>query len=179
MTHAPLACLATAPVSIDRVLPPICSSFVDFIDFPSSARPLITSTFMFGKGRMSESGQGGVPSAESRVPSRSNSALGTRNSALFLLADAELIDDGAIPLVVGLLEVVQQATTAADELQKSAAAVMILRVRFEVLRQVADAVRQERDLHFGRAGIRIVSLVVRYEACFLFLGRWQNPVSLA
>src|SRR5947207_2667324 len=60
-----------------------------------------------------------------------------------LFANAELVDDRAIPREVGLLEVIEKTAAAADELQKAAAAVMILRVRLEVLGQVSDAIGEK------------------------------------
>jgi hypothetical protein len=56
-----------------------------------------------------------------------------------LFADAELGDDGFIPLRVVLLEVVEQATTPADHHEKSAARAVILLVRFEMIRELTDA----------------------------------------
>src|SRR5437879_10018374 len=86
-----------------------------------------------------------------------------------LLSDTELIDDDAITLVVGLLEVIEKTAPAADEFQKSAAAVVIFRVRLEMLRQIGNSVREECDLHFWGTGIAIVSGVMGYQLCFLLL----------
>jgi hypothetical protein len=95
-----------------------------------------------------------------------------------LLTDTELVDDRAVPLHVDLLEIVQQAAAATDELQKTAAAVMILRVRLEVLGKIGNAVREECDLHFWRSGIAVMDAILVDEVRLLFLGRRQNPVSL-
>src|SRR4051794_31859152 len=94
-----------------------------------------------------------------------------------LLADTELVDDRAIAIVVGLLQVVEQATTPADQLEQSAAAVMVLRMRLEVLGEVGDTVRQKRDLHLRRAGVAVMGGVARNQLRFLLLGGRQNPVS--
>src|SRR5712691_3047152 len=109
------------------------------------------------------------------MPATQHSALGTQH----LLSDSQLIDDRAVSLLVGLFEVVQKTAAAADELQQSAPAVVILRVRFEVFGQIADAVRQKGDLHFGRAGVTVVGAILRNQVRFLLLGAWQNTVSLA
>ncbi len=90
-----------------------------------------------------------------------------------LLANPELVDDRAVPLHVDILEVVEKPAAPADELQKAAAAVMILRVRFEVLGQVGDPVRQQRDLHFRRTGIARVRRIAVDEVRFLLLGGGQ------
>src|SRR5215212_5452521 len=96
-----------------------------------------------------------------------------------LLADAELVDDRAVALVVDLLEVVEKTTPTPDELQEAAAAVMILRVRLEVVRQIRNAAREECDLHFWGAGIAVMRAILGYELRFLLLRRGQNLFSLA
>src|SRR6476620_4138283 len=68
-------------------------------------------------------------------------------------ADAELLDDGLIALVVLAASIVEQLTAQAHHLQKATARVVVLLVRLEVLGQVIDAMRQDRDLHFRRASI--------------------------
>src|SRR5688572_25544984 len=77
-----------------------------------------------------------------------------------LLTNAELVDDRAVALHVDLLEVIQQAAAAPDQLQKAAAGVVILRVRLEVLGQIADAVREECNLHFWRPGIGVMDAIL-------------------
>ena len=96
-----------------------------------------------------------------------------------LLTNSEFVDDRAIALEVGLLEVIQKTAATADELQKPAPAVMIFRVLLEVFRQIGDATREERDLHFGRPSVPVVRFVLPDELCFLLLGGRQNTVSLA
>src|SRR5690606_37392725 len=67
-----------------------------------------------------------------------------------LLTNAERGDDLAVPLDVVAAQVVEQAAALADELQETAARVVVLRVRLEVLREVGDALGEQRDLHLGR-----------------------------
>ncbi len=77
-----------------------------------------------------------------------------------LLSQAELADDRAVTLDVVLLQVVQQASSATDHLLKTAAAVEVLLVDFQVLGQVSDAVGQDSNLYFGRTGVALVSSVL-------------------
>src|SRR5262245_29154670 len=70
-----------------------------------------------------------------------------------LLADAELTNQLRIAVGVLALQVVKQTATLAYELEEASPGVMILDVGFEVLRQVADAFAEERDLDFGGASI--------------------------
>src|SRR6266540_1647349 len=141
MTQAPLACLATAPVSRDRGRPPISNSFLYVIDFLRCRRPLIASSvFVFrGAGRMMGSGRKDDV-REARQKSCGRTSVRPRGFRLF--ADAELLDHGAVAVEIGLLEVVEQAAAPADELEQAAARVVVLRVRLEVLGQVVDAVRE-------------------------------------
>ena len=55
-----------------------------------------------------------------------------------LLTQAEFLDDTFISVGIVLFEVVEQATTLADHHEKSAARAVVLLVRFEVLRQLAN-----------------------------------------
>jgi hypothetical protein len=48
---------------------------------------------------------------------------------------------------------------------------MVLRVRFEVLGQIAYPFAQDSHLHFGRTRVRIVQPVTRDKAAFVFLGQ--------
>jgi len=70
-----------------------------------------------------------------------------------LLADAELGNNGFVPFRVVLLQVVEQATTPAHHHEKSAARAVVFLVRFEVFRQLTNALAQQRDLNFRTAGI--------------------------
>jgi len=60
-------------------------------------------------------------------------------AAKFLLAQAEFADDALVTLGIVFLEVVEQAATLADQHEKTAARTVIFLVRFEVLRQLANA----------------------------------------
>jgi len=64
--------------------------------------------------------------------------LGSKKLRACLLAQAELLDDILIAIGIVFLEVVEQAATLADHHEKSAARAVVLLVRFEVLRQLAN-----------------------------------------
>src|SRR5437867_4110778 len=76
-----------------------------------------------------------------------------------LLADPELLDHALVTLEVASLEVVEQAATLSHELEQPTTGVVVLAVHLEVLRQVPDAVGEERDLHLGRPGVAGVPAV--------------------
>src|SRR4051812_47109237 len=70
-----------------------------------------------------------------------------------LAAQTELGDEGAVALEVVLAQVVEQATTLADEHEQAATAVVILLVLPKVLGQIVDARRQQGDLDPGAPGV--------------------------
>ena len=74
-----------------------------------------------------------------------------RNS--LLLAEAESLNDRFVALGIVFFEVVEQATALADQHEKTAARTVIFLVRFEVVRQLTNALAQQSDLDFRAAGI--------------------------
>ena len=102
-------------------------------------------------------------------------------------ADAELLDDALVPLLVLALHVVEELAALAHHLQEAAARVVVFLVRLEVLGQIVDPLREDRDLHLRRAGIVGLGGIVlderalalwrnRHRASFLFGGgRGQCP----
>ena len=86
-----------------------------------------------------------------------------------LLTDTELVDDSAVTLDVLLLEVSEKISSVTDHLEKTAAAVVILRVDLQVLGERVDAVGEDRDLDLRRAGILLVDLVLCDDLLFYVL----------
>ena len=86
-----------------------------------------------------------------------------------LLSQAELANDRAVTLDIVLLQVVQQTSSVTDHLLKTAAAVEVLLVDFQVLGQVSDAVGQNSNLYFGRTCVALVSSVLLDDAVLEFL----------
>jgi hypothetical protein len=78
-----------------------------------------------------------------------------------LLADAELADENAVAARVLALQVLQEAPTLPDELQEPAPGVVVLGMRLEVLREIADPLAEEGHLNLGRPGVRSVEAVSR------------------
>ena len=68
---------------------------------------------------------------------------------------------GSARRIVGIfaLQIVQQAAALADQLEETAARVMIFRVRLEVLGEIADAFAENGDLNFRGAGVGVVRAV--------------------
>src|SRR5690606_22854884 len=68
-------------------------------------------------------------------------------------AQAELLDEGAVALDVDAPQVTLQAATLADQEEQTTTAVVVVLVLLQVLGEVLDALREQRDLHLGRAGV--------------------------
>jgi len=77
-----------------------------------------------------------------------------------LPAQTQLGNDFAVALDVASLDVVEKTTTPTDHHQKSTATVMVVRVGLQMLGEMVDAIGQQRDLHFRRAGIGSVRTVL-------------------
>jgi hypothetical protein len=87
-----------------------------------------------------------------------------------LFADAELGNNRLIPFRVVLLQVVEQTTASANHHEKSAARAMVFLVRFEVFRQLTNALAQQRDLDFGTASIGSVRAIRVNDGLLLLSG---------
>ncbi len=75
------------------------------------------------------------------------------------LADVELVDERAVTLDVDALQVVELATTLADELEQTTTGVVVFLVRLEVLGELRDAFAQKGDLNFGRTRVAFFGAV--------------------
>jgi hypothetical protein len=87
-------------------------------------------------------------------------------SQILLLANAEFLDYVLVALGIVSLEVVQQAATLADHHQETAAGGVILLVRLEMIRQIADPFAEHRDLNFRAPRIAIVGSEPGYDVLF-------------
>ena len=83
-----------------------------------------------------------------------------QDTFLDLLADAEFPDDGFVTLGIVSLEVVEQATPLADQHEQAAARAVVLLVRFEVVRQLANAFTNDSDLNLGTPRVSRVRLIL-------------------
>jgi len=87
-----------------------------------------------------------------------------------LLADAELPNDGLITLGIVSLEVVEQATPLADQHEQAAARAVVLLVRLEVVRQLANAFTDNGDLNLGTPRVSRVRLILVNDRFLLLSG---------
>src|ERR1051325_10161079 len=94
--------------------------------------------------------------------------------AFGLPPQAELLDQVSVALEVTLLQVLQEAATPADELEQASARMVVFRVSSEMLGELVDASREERDLHVGRAGVLLAAPVLADDVLLRFLGEGQT-----
>src|SRR5438105_589619 len=108
-----------------------------------------------------------------------------------LFAKIQLLQDVSVLGQILFLEVIEQLATAGRHLEQPAARVEVLAVGAEVLGEMIDPGRQERDLHFAGAGIGLVGLelgdyfwlnycgrhgyVLRWHDCRSFLRSPRDP----
>jgi hypothetical protein len=93
-----------------------------------------------------------------------------QDSFLDLLADAEFPDDGFVTLGIVSLEVVEQATPLADQHEQAAARAVVLLVRFEVIRQLANAFTNDGDLNLGTPRVSRMRLILVNDRFLLLSG---------
>ena len=87
-----------------------------------------------------------------------------------LFADAEFPNDRLIALGIVSLEVVEQATPLADQHEQAAARAVVLLVRFEVIRQLANAFTNDGDLNLRTPGVSRVRLILVNDRFLLLSG---------
>jgi hypothetical protein len=98
--------------------------------------------------------------------------LGLRSQVFFasLLANAELPNDRLIALGIVSFEVVEQATPLADQHEQAAARAVVLLVRLEVIRQLANAFTNDGDLNLGTTRVSRVRLIPVNDGFLLLSG---------
>src|SRR5262249_35248543 len=87
---------------------------------------------------------------------------------LLLAAQAQLGDELTITLDVVVAYVVEQSTSATDQLHQATAGVMITLVNLEMLGQVGDTLAEDGDLHLWRSRIGLVGTVSRDRGGFVW-----------
>jgi hypothetical protein len=92
-----------------------------------------------------------------------------------LAAEPEFLDQAPVPFQVSLLQVAEEPPAAADQLEQSAAGVMILPVGAEMLGQLVDPAREKGDLNLGRARVRIALAVPGDDFSLGFFGESHSP----
>jgi hypothetical protein len=92
-----------------------------------------------------------------------------------LSAEAEIIDDGAVPLNIVVPHIIEQAAAAADQHQQPATRMVILLVDLQVLGEVLNAMGKQADLDLGAAGVAVMKFKLVDQTLF-FLHRKNHGV---
>ena len=87
-----------------------------------------------------------------------------------LSADPKFRDDRAVTFDVGAVKVVEQAAALTDHLVHAKTAVIVLRMDFQVLGELTDALGEDGDLDLGGSGVGLVSAVVLDNGGLLVFG---------
>ena len=95
-----------------------------------------------------------------KCETRGPQSLRPRVSVIGLVTETQLLNELAIRLDVGAPQIVQQSAALAYHLQEATAAVMVLAMRAEVIREIVDALGQYRDLDLRRTGIALMRPVL-------------------
>ena len=97
---------------------------------------------------------------------RQTLSLGFHGAVDESLAKAELANQRLVALVGNALEIVELATTLADQLQETTARMMILRVGLEVPGEFRDTRREDCDLDLGRTRVCLMGSVLSDDFSF-------------
>jgi hypothetical protein len=85
----------------------------------------------------------------------------------FLVTEPQFLNQLAIRLDIRSPEIVQQSATLAYHLQEAAATVVILAVVTEMIREVVDALGQDRNLNLCGPRISLMGPVLLDRRCFV------------
>jgi len=77
-----------------------------------------------------------------------------------LLAQTELLDELTVDVRLSGGQVVQEAATASDHLQKTRTGVVVLLVGLQVICQFLDALSNQSNLDLGGSGVAWVGLIL-------------------
>jgi len=94
-----------------------------------------------------------------------------------LFANLQPLQGGPVPRLIDAPQIIQEPTAPADQLQETTSRMVIFLVQLKMIREISDAVRQYRDLHFRRSGIPIMLPVLPDQVRFRFLHQGHLPLS--
>lgn len=90
-------------------------------------------------------------------------------SVTVLLTKAEFLNECAIPLNIGFLEIGEKVSSVADHLKKTAVGMVVMRVGFDMLVEVVDAGCQNGNLYLRRTGVALMGGIFFDDSLFFFL----------
>ena len=84
------------------------------------------------------------------------------------MAQLELLGERLVAAQIRVVQIIEEPAALADHQQQPAARAVILLGRLQMLGQLVDALREQRDLHVGGTGVFGVQLKLfnRLRLCF-------------
>jgi hypothetical protein len=79
------------------------------------------------------------------------------------LPETKPLNELAVLVSVGALQIIEQLAPLADHLEQSPAGMVILDIALEVIGQAVDAGGEKRNLHFRGSGVAGSALMIRYD----------------
>ena len=89
-----------------------------------------------------------------------------------------LLEQRLVTRLVPLLEVVEQRAAGRNQLQEATTRMVVLHVGLEMVGEVGDAFRQDRDLNLWLAGIAGLVGILLDDFRFAFCGNRHRSISL-
>ena len=84
-----------------------------------------------------------------------------------LVAQPQVLNQLTVRIDIRPSQIVQEPATLAYHLQEATTTVVIFAVLAEMVREVVDALGQDRDLNLGGPGIALVGPVLLNRGCFI------------
>jgi hypothetical protein len=84
------------------------------------------------------------------------------------VAQLQFLGDRLVASQIGMLQIVEQAAALADHDQQATARAVIFLVGLQMVGQMVDAMREQRDLHIRRTGVFGVQLKLFNRLCLGF-----------
>ena len=91
-----------------------------------------------------------------------------------LLANIQLLNQRAVFIQVFFGEIIEQTAALADHFEQTAAAMMVLRIFFEVRREGIDVLGENRDLDFRAARVVGRFAIFRGKLGFFIFCYWHD-----
>jgi hypothetical protein len=99
---------------------------------------------------------------------------GRANGQERLLAYSQPLNEALVSFKIVIFEIIQKPSSLADQLEKAASGMVILDVSLEMLGEVFNTLAKQRDLHLGRAGVRLMKPELLHNYLTLWLSNSHN-----
>jgi hypothetical protein len=84
------------------------------------------------------------------------------------------LNQALVSIEIVVLEIIQEPSSLADNLQEAASGMVILNVSLKMLGEVLDTLAEQRHLHLRRAGVRLMKPKLLHDYLTLWLSNPHN-----